>query len=406
MDRDKKELTLDSLHCTGAANPPPKDYLTGIPTLPYRPVDQEGFRLTSVQSIVVDSRYEKAVDTQGSTLIPPTLHEFAVTFASDLNATLGVLVNVAIGTSSQVPNNGIFLTLGEPKNYRDAARRPTSEGYSLSVNSTGITVTGASPLGTWWGTRTVLQQAILSPTRVVPPGAGLDSPGWATRGMMLDVGRHFYPKDFLIELCSYMSFFKQNTFHLHLSDNLHNNVGYTRNQSLALYARFRLYTEARAVQGLNKHRNESYTRDEFDDIQRSCAARGVTVLPEIEAPGHALVISQWKPHIGQEYDLTLLNISHPETIPAVMEIWTTFLPWFHCKVVSIGADEYGGQVEDYNHFVRELADHIAYVSKKSTRIWGTFPPSSAYKENIYTNVSIQHWAYFEGDPFLDYIVKN
>jgi len=399
----KKRLTA---HSQSGAAAPAKAHLIGIPTLPYNRVDQQGFQLKSLRSIVVDSLHEKAVDTQGSTLIPPTLFQFATTFAEDLISTLGVRVNVTVGTSSQVPDKSIFLTLGAARNYRDAARRPTPEGYSLSVNATGITITGASPLGAWWGTRTVLQQAVLSPDRVVPLGDGSDSPGWATRGMMLDVGRHFYPKDFLIELCAYMSFFKQNTFHLHLSDNLHNNIAYTRNQSLELYARFRLYSEARAVAGLNNFQNESYTRGDFEEIQQSCAARGVTILPEIEAPGHALVISQWKPQIGQDYDISLLNISHPETIPAVMDIWTTFLDWFHCKVVSIGADEYGGQVADYNRFVNSMADHIAYVSKKSTRIWGTFPPKAEYKENIYRNVSIQHWAWFEDDPLVDYIMKN
>lgn len=70
-----------------------------------------------------------------------------------------------------------------------------------------------------------------------------------------------------------------------------------------------------------------------------CAARGVTVLPEIEAPGHALVFSQWKPQIGMSSDYTLLNITRPETIPAVKTVWKVFMPWFYSKTVSIGADE-------------------------------------------------------------------
>jgi hexosaminidase len=142
-------------------------------------------------------------------------------------------------------------------------------------------------------------------------------------------------------MCAYLSFFKQNTFHLHISDNLYNNVGiYSEERSLSLYAAFRLLSDDAAVAGLNKRTNESYTREDFDYIQYECAARGVTIIPEIEAPGHALVITQWKPELGLSDDLSLLNISNPDTIPTMESIWETFLPWFHSKVVHIGADEY------------------------------------------------------------------
>lgn len=142
-------------------------------------------------------------------------------------------------------------------------------------------------------------------------------------------------------MCAYMSYFKQNTFQLHLSDNLYNNVEiYSYERSMDLYATFRLLSDDPAVEGLNWRRNESYTRDVFDDMQEKCAQRGVTIQPEIETPGHALVISQWKPELGLSSDLSLLNISHPDTIPTVKSIWKTFLPWFQSKIVSIGADEY------------------------------------------------------------------
>ena len=202
-----------------------------------------------------------------------------------------------------------------------------------------------------------------------------------------------------------MSFFKQNTFHVHLSDNLYNNKDiYTRERSLELYARFRLWSDAEAVAGLNEHRNESYTRDQFEEIQTACAARGVTIIPEIEAPGHALAIVQWRPELGLADDLSLLNISHPHTIPTTKAIWATFLPWFHSKTVHIGADEYTADVDDYNRFVNEMAAFIRAESGKGMRIWGTFPPKPQYGDgNIDTNVSVQHWAFFEDNPYHDYI---
>ncbi|ORX95926.1 glycoside hydrolase, catalytic core [Clohesyomyces aquaticus] len=378
--------------------------LLGIPTSNFASSDGE-LRLSTLDCIVVDAKYAETVDERGQTLIPPTLKEFAETFAGDLKL-LGGTGSVRVGDR---PSAGsIFLTVGERSTYIDVAERQASEGYFLNVSSDGITITGASPLGAWWGTRTILQQAALS-NGSIPYGVGTDSPWWATRGMMLDAGRHYYPPEFLVEMCAYMSFFKQNTFHVHLSDNLYNNVDiYSRERSLDLYARFRLWSDSEDVAGLNKYKNESYTREQFNHVQSACSARGVTILPEIEAPGHSLVFVQWKPELGLSDDLSLLNVSHPETIPTMKKVWSTFLPWFHSKTVHIGADEYTAEVNDYNVFVNSMADHIWTVSNKSTRIWGTFPPNYTQPgyTNIYKNVSVQHWEFFEDMPLQDYIMNN
>ena len=205
-------------------------------------------------------------------------------------------------------------------------------------------------------------------------------------------------------MCSYLSFFKQNTFHIHLSDNLYNNVDrYSREESLNLYAAFRLWSDDPAVAGLNRRANESYTRAQFDHVQTQCARRGVTIIPEIEAPGHALVIVQWKPQLGLD-DLSMLNISHPETIPTLKTIWRTFLPWFSSKVVHIGADEYDTNlVPDYTRFVNEMNDFIRQESagRQEMRIWGTFTPAQG--ANISKSVSYQHWDTNADQPYYDYI---
>lgn len=341
----------------------------GIPTVPFERDGSAVLDFSSLSFIVVDEAHAASRDTRGLTLIPPTLRDFAETFAGDVGSVLGHNVSVVTGTAAAP--GAIFLTLGDARDYLDVAGRETSEGYTLETTAEGLVVRGASPLGVWWGTRTVIQQTLVG-NGSLPLGRAVDSPGWGSRGMMvsglgspsskrrglaslppeinarfdahepkLDVARHYYPADFLIEMCSYMSFWKQNTFHLHLSDNLWNNARiYSFERQMELYAAFRLDSDDPAVRGLNRRRNESYSRDVFDEIQTKCAARGVTIVPEIEAPGHALVISQWKPQIGMSSDYSLLNISHPETIPTVKAIWRVFLPWIQSKVVSIGADEY------------------------------------------------------------------
>ncbi|PYH78746.1 putative beta-hexosaminidase, partial [Aspergillus uvarum CBS 121591] len=375
--------------------------LLTVPTIPGF-IERNGtFPIRHITSLVVDSRYSDHVDDNGQTLIPPTLREFASTFQEDLRSSLGLDVPLTFNKSRG--HNTIFLTLANETGFQDVAGQWTSEGYALEVDDHGIIIAGASPLGVWWGSRSVIQAAVLGGHgHALPHGSGVDAPGWASRGVMLDVGRHYYPPHFLVEICSYLSFFKQNVFHLHLSDNLYNNVDlYSTQASMDLYASFRLWSDDPALAGLNRRVNESYTQAQFDQIQQQCARRGVTIIPEIEAPGHALAIVQWRPELGLK-DLSMLNISHPDTIPTMKTIWKTLLPWFHSKTVHLGADEYNSSlVDDYTGFVNQLNEYIQAESGKAVRIWGTFTPSQG--ANVSKDVSIQHWEFFEDNPYFDYI---
>jgi hexosaminidase len=80
-------------------------------------------------------------------------------------------------------------------------------------------------------------------------------------------------------MCLYLSFFKQNTFHLHLSDSPGLNPDLTYEEKLDFYSTFRLNSPDPAVEGLNKRANESYSQSDFENIQQSCASRGVTIIP-------------------------------------------------------------------------------------------------------------------------------
>lgn len=155
--------------------------LTGIPTVPFEETGGH-FDISSLQSITVDAQNCEAKDNDGTTLIPPTLQEFAQTFAGDLKENHGKHVKVTTGDGCG--QHGIYVTLGNSSDFVDVAGRWTSEAYSLDVTGNAITITGASPLGAWWGTRSVLQQAALNDGKI-PAGRGTDAPGWGTRGIMV-----------------------------------------------------------------------------------------------------------------------------------------------------------------------------------------------------------------------------
>lgn len=159
----------------------------GIPTVPFMESDLKGsFSLKHLGSIIVDSDFQNAVNTEGETLIPPTLLSFAKTFATDLQSSLGLNVPVVTGRSSA--KNAIFITISKnTSEFLDAAGRPTPEGYSIDVTSRDIVIAGASPLGAWWATRSILQRGILDNKMILSLGSATDAPGWGIRGAFVSL---------------------------------------------------------------------------------------------------------------------------------------------------------------------------------------------------------------------------
>jgi hexosaminidase len=166
-----------------------------------------------------------------------------------------------------------------------------------------------------------------------------------------------------------------------------------------VYAQFSLHPESEELAGLVQRSNETLSRADFEDLQQHCAQRGITVIPEIEAPGHCLAITKWKPELALATK-DLLNLTHPDSIPTVKQIWAEFLPWFQTKEVHIGADEYDASLaDDYIRFVNEMSTFVNNTSggAKKIRIWGTDEPSPT-NLTISLDVVVQHWQFGQSDP--------
>lgn len=369
------------------------------------------------RTIYIESGIATTTDVDGLTLIPPSGHDFAALFRDDISRLTGE--EWALRTLDRLPvaaasgAGGIFLGsfTGNISELTYENGTPTSEGYELTISETGAFVGGTGARGMWWGTRTLLQMLLLASEngQTLPGGRIVDAPAYATRGYMLDAGRKWYSAGFLKEMCSYASFFKMSEFHYHLSDNYPLNRG--RNESWRdVYSHFSLLPEEDTglLPILHGRENETLSRAEFEDVQRHCAARGVTLVPEIEAPGHCLYLTKWKPELALP-KRDLLNLSHPEAIPTVKRVWEEFLPWFQTKEVHVGADEYDPTLaDDYIRFVNEMSAFVNETSGKRIRIWGTHEPSD--NETISKDVVVQHWQYGQSDPVQlvkdDYDVIN
>lgn len=356
-----------------------------------------GFSLTKTDHIIyLQEDFAHWRDQDGLTLIPPSALDFANTLRGDLEEITNSPWQIHIVRRPPTQASGIFLGRAEdPSDFTYENAIPNEEGYELRVENNLVSIQGSGARGMWWGTRTLLQQLALSPNASIATGRVRDAPAYATRGFMLDAGRKWYSLDYLKDLCTYASYFKLSEFHYHATDNYPLSRGPKVSWN-EVYSQFSLRPNNSTLLPLVQRENETLSREDFDDFQSHCAARGVTVIPEIESPGHCLSITKWRPDLALAAR-DLLNLSHPDTVPLVKSIWSEFLPWFHTKEVHIGADEYDSTLaNDYIAFVNGMSQFIRETSGKSIRIWGTYEPSDT--QSIDKNITIQHWQYGQSDP--------
>ncbi|CRG91318.1 hypothetical protein PISL3812_08366 [Talaromyces islandicus] len=352
-----------------------------------------------IKKVFIERSFAERRDSEGLSLIPPSAYEFAETFIDDLVQVSGDHWSLNVVEELPQHESGIFLG-SSAQNLTYQSGIVTEEGYTLDIRSDGrIAIAGTGARGAWWGTRTLLQMVLREQNKVVgrlPVGYYVDTPAYPTRGLMLDAGRKWYSPSFLKDLCTYASFFKMSEFHYHSADNYplsrgHNGTWYK------VYSQFSMRPISEGLSPLVQRANETLSPEDLEDFQQHCARRGVTVIPEIEAPGHALSITKWKPELALA-SKDLLNLSHPNTIPIVKDMWTDFLPRLHSKEVHIGADEYDSTLaDDYINFVNEMSDWVQKTSNKTIRIWGTHEPSPA-NLTVSKDIIIQHWQAGQSDP--------
>ncbi|ORY62343.1 beta-N-hexosaminidase [Pseudomassariella vexata] len=373
--------------------------LQPVPPPPFANGSSGGLTLDNMsKTIYITSNLASHRDSEGLTLIPPSGYDFASILQDELSSITQWDWSLEVVDAVSEGNSGIFLDLiaaNASANFTYENGIPTEEGYTLYVDEETAYIGGSGSRGMWWGTRTLLQQLMLSNGTSVPAITIMDAPAYATRGYMLDAGRKWYSLAFLKEMCTYASFFKMSEFHYHTSDNFPLNRGHNDTWN-EVYAQFSLRPESADLEGIIQRSNETLSRKDFEDLQQHCAQRGVTVVPEIEAPGHCLTITKWKPELALDKK-DLLNLTHPDSIPTVKRIWQEFLPWFQTKEIHIGADEYDATLaDDYISFVNDMAVFVNETSGKRIRIWGTHEPSENL--TISKEVIIQHWQYGQSDP--------
>lgn len=285
-----------------------------------------------------------------------------------------------------------------------------SEAYMLVVSPDQIIINGKTPLATYWGTRTVMQ-VFEAQKGKFPCGVATDWPDYPVRGFMFDCGRKPFTLTTLRQIVDVCAYYKLNELQLHLSDNyiwLHNYPGVKTPEDVLKVepspGAFRLESK---VKGLTAT-DISYTKQDYCDLVAYAEARGVTLVPELDVPGHALAMVRVRPDlmykgsVGKKHDCeraAMLDLTNPETFPFVSSIYGEYIDEgvFSGDVVHIGSDEYYGDNESYRAYVDKMLRHIL-AKGKTPRLWGSFTHKRGQTPVISDGVQMHIWSLGWQDP--------
>ncbi|PSK82006.1 hexosaminidase [Prolixibacter denitrificans] len=227
----------------------------------------------------------------------PELKQIAGFLTEQLSDFYGLNTSVDVADSPQ--KRAIFIGLDKSLNLG-------KEAYNLSVTPKQIVLKASAPNGLFYGVQTLIQ--LLPPSRqqlteaVFPAVEIEDAPRFSWRGMHLDVGRHFMPVDFVKKYIDYIAMNKMNVFHWHLTEDQGwrieikkypklTEIGSKRKETIIGHAHESKEYDGTPYGGF-------YTQDEIKDVVAYAKARYVTVVPEIELPGHALAALASYPELG------------------------------------------------------------------------------------------------------------
>jgi len=207
--------------------------------------------------------------------------------AGFFNSYLTKYYGFSLTTAKKATSNYIDLTT------RIFIKQPDNgERYTLSVTPKAIAIAGDSYQGTFYGMQTLIQMLPVEPAKTLKIQAVEieDFPAFAYRGMHLDVGRHFFEVDFVKKYIDFIALHKMNTFHWHLTEDQGWRIEIKKYPLLTDVGGFRNGTIIGHHPGTgnnNQRYGGFYTQDQIKEVVQYAADRFVTVIPEIELPGHS-----------------------------------------------------------------------------------------------------------------------
>jgi hexosaminidase len=271
------------------------------------------------------------------------------------------------------------------------------EAYELTADASGVLIEGGGPAGVFWGAQTLRQ--LLGPDAFrrapvrgeadgwcVPPVRIADGPRFAWRGMMLDVARHFMPKDGVLRYLELLAAHKLNVLHLHLTDDQGWRMEIRRYPRLTEVGSWRDRTKIGLRESTlwdERPHGGYYTRDDLREIVAYAAERHITVVPEIDIPGHSQAAIASYPELGNTdvvdtsalspWDawgvcLNVLNVSDA-TLEFYENVLAEVLEIFPSEFVHIGGDECAKEQWRASAAVQKRIQELGLADEDELQSW-------------------------------------
>lgn len=221
-------------------------------------------------------KLNKNTQMYASTPEAKTVAEF---FAAKINTATGY----TIGVADKEAADGISLVI-------DAALDVNDEGYTLDVTENGVRIMAKTPQGLFYGMQSFMQllpaeiestSAVQGITWTAPAVSIKDEPRFGYRGIMLDPCRHFIPVENMKKQLDVLALFKINRMHWHLTDDQGWRIEIKKYPKLTEISSKRIDGEGTEYSGF-------YTQEEIKEVVQYAADRFITIVPEIELPGHEM----------------------------------------------------------------------------------------------------------------------
>lgn len=224
------------------------------------------------------------------------------------------------------------------------------ESYGLVVSGEGIRIEAADGAGLFYGLQTLLQLVDQYGRDAIPQLEIEDAPYLRHRGLMIDVSRHFFPVEFIKKQLDLMACYKLNRFHWHLVDGTGWRIEIKRYPELTARGAWRTresliewedsglgYATAEIPDAYGGY----YTQEEIREVVEYAARRHITVIPEIEMPGHNEEVAAVFPTLACPGQVRANDvcIGNPETIFFFENVLDEVLALFPSEYIHIGGDE-------------------------------------------------------------------
>lgn len=341
-----------------------------------------------------------------------SLKNVAGLLSADLRRETGLLLEVAASPSASKsksihlqiqPNVKGLETLPLPLGLSAKDGNPADERYKLAISDKKVEITSTSPEGVYRGVSSLRQLVNGSPKEgnayKITSQEINDGPKFAWRGISFDVSRCFFDVNEVKQMIDMLALYKMNVLHWHLTDNQGWRVEIKKYPEL---------TKTGAHMPNGNRKGGYYTQEQYNEIVQYAADRFITVVPEIDMPGHTAAVFASYPELKNAVNLKNIKFNIPgqalgaldandeKTMAFVEDVLTELADMTPGSYLHIGGDETFGLPEDkFIAFIDKVRPMVHKLGKKMVG-WQETSRAAISNGDV-----IQHWIYMDNEKMAE-----